>query len=92
MVQSKVVLFRRSTVRSRHDSGCGHSPFYIRLTLLFILSLFNLFILRAQTSPPSVDEGTKPYGTYEGGGLDTISMANGSLTLHIRTPPGKCIF
>ena len=32
---------------------------------------------------PIEERGLKPYGSYEGGNLDSINMANGSLTLHI---------
>lgn len=30
-----------------------------------------------------LEQGMKPYGSYEGGDIDSISMVNGNLTLHI---------
>lgn len=32
---------------------------------------------------PSLDTGLKPYGSYHGGDLDSVSLTNGNLTLHI---------
>jgi hypothetical protein len=36
----------------------------------------------AQTDP-TLDTGLKPYGSYHGGDLDSVSLTNGNLTLHI---------
>ncbi len=32
---------------------------------------------------PTLERGLKPYGAFEGGAIDSISMTNGSLNLHI---------
>ena len=38
-------------------------------------------LLSAQT-PPSLENGWKPYGSYEGSHLDTVNLMNGNLMLH----------
>ncbi len=51
---------------------------------------FTLTVLILLVSTPTVaqtlsglEQGIKPYGSYEGGDIDSISMVNGSLTLNI---------
>jgi YD repeat-containing protein len=51
-------------------------------SLLFILLLSNVLAANAQDLA-GLEQGIKPYGSYEGGDIDSISMVNGSLTLHI---------
>lgn len=50
-------------------------------------SFFLLFIVIASLgslaqTPPSLDNGWKPYGSYEGSHLDTVNLMNGNLMLH----------
>jgi len=54
-------------------------PFF--QSLLFLL-LINVLAANAQDLA-GLEQGIKPYGSYEGGDIDSISMVNGSLTLHI---------
>jgi len=37
----------------------------------------------AQAGTPTIDQGTNPYSSYHGGDIDSVSLANGSLILHI---------
>src|SRR5262245_20166285 len=48
---------------------------------LFLISLSSLTL--AQTNP-NLDTGLKPYGSYDGGNIDSVDLANGNL--HIRAP------
>ena len=50
--------------------------------LLLITAAFATLHVGAQTLA-GVEQGIKPYGSYEGGKIDSISMVNGSLTLNI---------
>ena len=50
-------------------------------SVLFLL-LFNVLAANAQDLA-GLEQGIKPYGSYNGGDIDSISMVNGSLTLHI---------
>ena len=53
------------------------------LSLVFAL-LFGGGIAHAQlTSDPTLERGMKPYGSFEGGSVDSVSMTNGDLNLHI---------
>src|SRR5437660_5914992 len=40
----------------------------------------------AQVNPNLDEIGLKPYGSFEGGNIDSISLANGNLTLHAQLP------
>ena len=41
-------------------------------------------LARAQLAvDPTLERGMKPYGTFEGGSIDSISTTNGNLNLHI---------
>ena len=55
-----------------------------RLRSLFILSLllFAAASVSAQSNP-NEEQGLKPYDTWHGGDLDSISVINGGLSLHI---------
>jgi hypothetical protein len=35
----------------------------------------------AQTAP-NLDQGFKPYGSYQGGNIDSVSLSNGNVILH----------
>jgi RHS repeat-associated protein len=50
-------------------------------TLLCLL-LVNVLAASAQ-DVAGLEQGIKPYGAYDGGDIDSISMVNGNLTLHI---------
>ncbi len=52
------------------------------LALTFVFLLARALPLKAQTLA-GVEQGIKPYGSYEGGDIDSVSMANGSLTLNL---------
>jgi YD repeat-containing protein len=51
-------------------------------TLVGILLLALPQITRAQTNP-NLQTGLTPYGSFAGGGVDTVSLTNGNLTLHV---------
>jgi hypothetical protein len=59
----------------------------MRRFALAVVSLAFLFgnpnHLRAQDNPTSGEQGLKPYGSFHGGDIDSISMANTKLNLHI---------
>src|SRR5581483_901280 len=53
----------------------------------FVLVCFFLAVLAAapclaQTSP-NLEQGFKPYGSYQGGNIDSVSLTNGNVILHI---------
>lgn len=54
----------------------------IRLYVLIPLT-FAVSILASAQNDVNSDEGLKPYGSYMGGNIDTVSLTNGNLTLHI---------
>ncbi len=54
----------------------------LRTSLVLVILLSFSAITRAQTLA-GVEQGIKPYGSYEGGSIDSISMVNGSITLNI---------
>jgi len=57
----------------------------------FLLALPILSYLLLLTAParaqldidPTLERGLKPYGAFEGGAIDSVSMTNGNLNLHI---------
>jgi RHS repeat-associated protein len=53
-----------------------------RAVLLFFAILLLTTISTAQTNP-NEDQGVKPYDSLHGGDLDSISLTNGGLSLHI---------
>jgi YD repeat-containing protein len=69
------VLFSLSPVASK-----GFVSSLVKSLLFFLL--LNVLAANAQTLS-GVEQGIKPYGSYEGGDIDSVSMANGSLTLKI---------
>jgi RHS repeat-associated protein len=50
--------------------------------LLLMAVVFSAHPLNAQTLS-GLEQGIKPYGSYDSGGIDSIGLANGSVTLHI---------
>ena len=56
------------------------------LQLSAIIFLFSNLLL-AQ-SAPNLENGFKPYGSYDGSHLDTVNLMNGSLMLHAPLIPG----
>ena len=56
-----------------------------KLALILVAAIGCLPPLSFAQAPdlPVDDRGLKPFGSYAGGNLDSINMANGSLTLHI---------
>lgn len=55
---------------------------FIACAITTLVLLFAAMAANAQTVA-GAEQGMKPYGSYEGGNIDSISMVNGSLTLHI---------
>jgi hypothetical protein len=49
----------------------------------FSILFFPLSARLAAQSNPNLDTGLKPNGSYEGGNIDSISLSNGNLTVHI---------
>ena len=54
----------------------------IRKSLLTVIFAFTFQFVAAQTSP-NLEQGLKPYGSYQGGNIDTVNLSNGNLMLHI---------
>src|SRR5580765_5261056 len=52
-----------------------------RRVLVFVIILGSGAWLRAQTAP-NLENGWKPYGSYDGSHLDTVNLMNGNLMLH----------
>jgi len=53
-----------------------------KIALLFVLVLSATGIV-AQIGNPTTETGLKPYGTYHGGDIDTVSVFNGKIDLHV---------
>jgi len=49
---------------------------------LLVLALITTSFVAAQTTP-DLDNGMKAYGSFHGGSLDSVGLANGNLNLHI---------
>ena len=51
-------------------------------------ALFSLFLVSAISTlaraqmPPSLDQGLKPYGSFQHGNIDSVNLANGNLVFH----------
>ncbi len=84
------MLVHRNGVLSQHpdtsssNSSMPYSPqlLYRGLVVLLLLIVFAPVVATAQDLA-GLEQGIKPYGSYEGGNIDSISMVNGSLTLHM---------
>lgn len=50
------------------------------IALVFTVVCLNL-VAHAQVDP-NIEQGMKPYGSYEGGSMDSVSLTNGNLTIH----------
>jgi len=48
-----------------------------------VVCIFVLTLPLAAQQSANLEQGLKPFGTYRGGNLDSVSMTNGNLTLHI---------
>jgi RHS repeat-associated protein len=56
----------------------------LRCVLALLISLFILGLVSGYAQDLSgLEQGMKPYGAYHGGDIDSISMVNGNLSLHI---------
>ena len=55
------------------------------LCLSVIIFVFGNLLL-AQTGP-NVENGWKPYGSYDGSHLDTVNLMNGNVMLHVPILP-----
>jgi hypothetical protein len=49
----------------------------------FLLVIFTAILPVFAQTDVNLDQGMKPYGSYMGGKLDTVSLTNGNLMLHI---------
>jgi len=56
-----------------------------RFSLYFTLFLFIAFPLSSQTQP-NIENGLKPFGSYDSGNIETINTLNGNLMIHIPLP------
>ena len=54
---------------------------YRGLAVLFVMFVFGPVAVAQNLA--GLEQGIKPYGSYEGGDIDSVSMVNGSLTLHM---------
>src|SRR6202142_181096 len=50
---------------------------------VLVLAFFGLTSRVFAQSNPNLEIGLRPYGSYEGGKIDTVSLTNGNLMLHI---------
>ena len=71
----------RCKIAALHNRKCE------RLQVLCSLLLLSFFLLSASLAYTQdlsgLEQGIKPYGSYHGGDIDSISMVNGDLSLHI---------
>ena len=51
--------------------------------LLALIFFIAVLAPSAAQNDPSLNTGLKPYGSYQGGDLDSVSLTNGNLTLHL---------
>ncbi len=58
-----------------------------RLIVVFAVILLNCGPIFSQTAP-NLENGFKPYGSYDGSHLDTVNLMNGNLMLHAPLIPG----
>jgi YD repeat-containing protein len=58
-----------------------------RLVVVVAIILGSAAWLHAQTAP-NLENGWKPYGSYDGSHLDTVNLMNGNLMLHAPLLPG----
>jgi hypothetical protein len=49
--------------------------------VIFFLACLLVVAASGQTQP-NLENGFKPYGSYDGGSLDTVNIMNGNLMLH----------
>ncbi len=57
---------------------------FVFLTLILVIAAtFTSTALGQLNNDPTVEIGMKPYGSFEGGSIDSISTTNGNLNLHI---------
>src|SRR5262249_43711329 len=73
----------RFSLALKHQPGMlAHSlSRALRLSCLGLLLAAGSSVMVAQASP-DVEQGIKPYGSYHGGAIDTVSLSNGNLFLH----------
>ena len=55
----------------------------LRWAMVLALSSGTLAIPTRAQDLPEFEIGLKPFGTYHGGDIDSVSLTNGNLTLHI---------
>jgi hypothetical protein len=63
---------------------CSRAAFAAKprvLAVLFVVCAL-VSLLSAQMGP-NLDEGLKPFGSFQGGNIDTVSMTSGNVTVHI---------
>src|SRR5437764_3871798 len=69
----------------RRPSGSEDSPlsaFYV----LLLAAAFSFPAVAFGQTQPNVNNGFHPYGSYEGGGIDSVNLQNGNLILHVPMP------
>ena len=52
-------------------------------SLALSIAALVLFPFTSQAQTPTIDQGTNPYSVLHGGDIDSVSLANGNLLLHI---------
>jgi hypothetical protein len=57
----------------------------VRLLVLAIIIVAGAISVQSQIQP-NLENGYKPYGSYQGTEIDTTNLMNGNLTLHIPMP------
>jgi hypothetical protein len=57
----------------------------VKLPKLFVIifAIFGTSTLLLGQTDPTLEVGFKPYGSYHGGDLDSVSLTNGNLSVHI---------
>jgi RHS repeat-associated protein len=64
----------------------GFLPSYLThllTSVAFSIAALVLLPLPSQAQTPTIDQGTNPYSILHGGDIDSVSLANGNLLLHI---------
>jgi len=55
--------------------------FLVRALFLCACSFVAIAVAHAQDPDPTLEQGIKPFGAYNGGNIDSVSMVNGGLTV-----------
>ena len=59
--------------------------------LLSVLTCFIFSLAGFSQTPPNLENGFKPFGSYDGTKFDTVNVMNGNLMVHIPLTDGQAL-